>query len=167
MRQAIRLLSIGSICFASCAFNFAQIAPAKTADAASAFETFKSLQGHWAVYSGNKALPVEVTYDLGSRDSIVTEQFGKELSVIYPDGPNLQMTHFCNAGNHPRLRWQQSGSPGTFEFDTFDVTNLRTPNADHVQRIIHRILDGSHLELQIVWKKNRGEATERYILIRK
>lgn len=31
-------------------------------------------------------------------------RYSKELSVIYRDGENLLLTHFCNAGNQPRLR---------------------------------------------------------------
>lgn len=44
-----------------------------------AFETFKGFEGKWAIRSGQKDLPIEMTYESGSKGSIVTEQFGKEL----------------------------------------------------------------------------------------
>ena len=39
-----------------------------------AFETFKGFEGKWAIRSGKKALPIEMTYESGSKGSIVTEQ---------------------------------------------------------------------------------------------
>lgn len=50
------------------------------------FETFKGLEGRWAIQSEGKTLSIEMTYAAGSKGSIVMEQFGKELSVIYRDG---------------------------------------------------------------------------------
>ena len=38
-----------------------------------AFETFKGFEGKWAIRSGQKTLPIEMTYESGSRGSIVTE----------------------------------------------------------------------------------------------
>jgi hypothetical protein len=69
--------------------------------AESAFDLFKSLKGTWTVKSGNKTLPFKMTYDTRSKNSIVTEYFGSELSLFYRDGATLRMTHFCNAGNQP------------------------------------------------------------------
>jgi hypothetical protein len=63
-----------------------QAASTAMADSDAAFEAFKSLKGRWAIQSGGKAITTVMTYDVGSKDSIVTEQFGKELTVIYRDG---------------------------------------------------------------------------------
>ena len=116
--------------------------------------------------SGGKTITTVMTYDVGSKDSIVTEQFGKELTVIHRDGQDLQMTHFCNAGNQPRLRLKKSRSPGLFEFEMFDITNLRKPDKAHVQKIIYRIVDDKHMELEIVWKKGDSSESEKYALTR-
>jgi len=74
------------------------------ADTGSAFKILQDLKGRWSINAGDKVLPIEMTYDSGSKGSIVTEQFGKELAVIYKDGDRLLMTHFCNAGNQPRYQ---------------------------------------------------------------
>ena len=132
----------------------------------SAFETFNGFEGKWTIRSGQKALPIEMTYDSGSKESIVTEQFGKELSVIYLDGENLLMTHFCNVGNQPRLRLKEGGQPGVLEFDMFDITNAKTPGDAHVQKIIYKVVDDKHLELEIVWRKGNSEESEKYSLTR-
>jgi len=129
-----------------------------------AFQTFKSLQGKWAIQSGGKTQPIEMTYEVGSKGSIVTEQFGKELSVIYRDGQSLLMTHFCNAGNAPRLRLRDSSQPRVMEFEAFDVTNLKSADAAHVERIIYKIVDDKKMDLEIVWLEGKSEKPEKYTL---
>jgi len=128
------------------------------------FEVFKSLQGQWAISAGDKTLPFHMIYALGSNGSIVTEQFGKELSVFYSDNGNLLMTHFCNRGNQPRLRLKEGGAARRYEFDIFDITNLKNPSDDHVQAIIYEIVDPQHIHLKIVWKKGDRQESEKYVL---
>jgi hypothetical protein len=131
-----------------------------------AFEAFKGFEGRWAIRSGQKTLPIEMTYEIGSKGSIVTEQFGKELSVFYRDGQSLLMTHFCNAGNQPRLRLRENPRPGVFEFQMFDSTNLQSADADHVERVVYRLIDDKTIDLEIVWKNGKSEESEGYTLIR-
>jgi len=128
------------------------------------FEVFKSLQGQWSTRAGDKTLPFHMTYDLGSNGSIVTEQFGKELSVFYSDKDKLLMTHFCNQGNQPRLKLRGGGAARRYEFDMFDITNLKDLSDDHVHTIIYEILDPQHISLEIIWKKRYGEESEKYVL---
>ena len=131
-----------------------------------AFETFRGFEGKWAIRSGQKTLLIEMTYEVGSKGSIVTEQFGKELSVFYRDGQSMLMTHFCNAGNQPRLRLKENGRPGVFEFEMFDITNLQSADADHVDRVVYRIIDDKTIDLEIVWKHSNSEESEKYTLTR-
>ena len=105
-------------------------------------------------------------YEVGSKESIVMEQFGKELSVIYVDGENLLMTHFCNAGNQPRLRLKKGGQPGVLEFEMFDITNLKDASTPHVERIVYKVTDGTRMTLEIFWKKGQSEESEKYTLSR-
>ena len=131
-----------------------------------AFATFKSLNGRWAIESNGKTLPIEMRYEVGSKESIVMEQFGEELSVIYLDGENLLMTHFCNAGNQPRLRLKKVSQPGGLEFEMFDITNLKDASTPHVERIVYKIIDGRRMTLEIFWKKGQSEESEKYTLSR-
>jgi len=86
--------------------------------------------------------------------------------VFYQDGESLVMTHFCNAGNQPRLRLKQGSAGGRFEFETFDVTNLVGSSAPHVQRMVYKMVNERHVELEIVWKNGKGESSENYTLVR-
>ena len=144
----------------------AKTLPAALGGSETAFETFKGFEGKWAV-EWQKTLPFEMTYESGSKGSIVTEQFGKELSVFYRDGQSLLMTHFCNAGNQPRLRLEgRITDRGVFEFQMFDITNLQGADADHVERVVYRIIDDKTIDLEIVWKKAKSEESEKYTLTR-
>ncbi len=46
-----------------------------------AFDVFKEFKGTWTIQAGEKTLPFKMTYDAGSKDSIVTELFGKENTL--------------------------------------------------------------------------------------
>jgi len=144
----------------------AQMASASADTGDAAFDAFKHLQGAWAIQSNGKLLTIEMTYDVASKESIIAEHFGKELSVFYRDGNNLLMTHFCNAGNQPRLRLKANNPLGRYEFEMFDITNLPSPSTAHVERIIYTIADDKHLELEIVWKNAETEGSEKYTLTR-
>ena len=144
-----------------------QYASVAFGSADSAFESFKGLKGKWSIQSEGKPLPIEMTYDDGSKNSIVTEQFGKELSVIYRDGKDLLMTHFCNAGNQPRLKLRTSSTPRRLEFETFDITNLKNESSAHIQKIIYKKIDDRNFDLEILWKKGSSFESEKYRLSKK
>lgn len=132
-----------------------------------AFVLFQSLKGSWEIQSEGKKLSIEMTYDVGSRDSIITEQFGKELSVFYKEGDKLLMTHYCNVGNQPHLKLKDSKKADYFEFETVDVANLIKPEDAHVQKIIYTIIDKKHIDLELVWKIGKKQESEKYKLTRK
>lgn len=148
---AVAVLLMGQMAFAA-------------SDAGAAFEAFRSLQGSWAIQSNGKRLPIDMTYDVGSKNSIITEHFGKELGVFYRDGSDLLMTHFCNAGNQPRLRLKENSHAGRYEFEMIDITNLVSPSAPHVQRIVYTFADDKHFDLEIIWKNAESESSEKYTL---
>ena len=159
----MREIMLVCLSFASC-FHLCNEAQAQPTNA---FDFFKSLKGSWNIQSGNRALPIKMTYDLASKDTIVTESFGKELSVFYPDGNDLMMTHFCNAGNHPRLKLKKTSSSTLFEFEMVDITNLNASrDGAHVQRITYTLMEPDKLDLKIVWKRGEKEESENYVLTR-
>jgi len=132
----------------------------------SAFDALKSLQGNWAIQSEGKPLTIQMSYDTGSKGSIVTERFGKELSVFYRDGENLMMLHFCNAGNQPHLRLESTSEASLLKFQTIETTNLSSPDAPHVQEMIYRFVSPDTIKLEIVWQKGESRQSEKYQLTR-
>lgn len=138
-----------------------------TADPKSNLDTFKALKGVWSIKEGDKLLPIEMTYDLGSRDSVVTEHFGKELSVFYINKNELWMTHYCNRGNQPRLKLVPSKSVSQLEFEMIDISNLESSEDPHVQTVIYTMSDPTHLSLELVWKIGSQSKSEKYNLTKK
>ena len=136
------------------------------AGSATAFNIFKHLQGTWSITSHNKLIATQMTYDTGSRGSIVTEQFGKELSVFARDGSRLIMTHYCSAGNQPRLRLKDGTPPGVFDFVMFDITGLDSPKDPHVQEVIYRMTGPDSMTLSLIWTGEGTGAPEDYVLTR-
>src|SRR3989442_742256 len=96
------------------------------------FEKMKSLVGEWAGKSdgGNS---VTVSYKLVSSGTALMETLdpGGEfemVSLYHPDGDRLMMTHYCAAGNQPRMRSaKSSGDSTTISFSYVDPTNLSGP----------------------------------------
>ena len=148
--------------FLFCALQGCLLAQAQSTNA---LDVFKSFKGSWTITSAGKKFPLKMTYDLASKNSVVTEYFGKELSVFYLDGDRLLMTHYCNAGNHPRLKLIKSNDPKNFEFEMIDITNVKDETKEaHVQSISYRIMAQDELGLRIVWRQGKQEKTESYVL---
>jgi hypothetical protein len=129
-------------------------------------DSFKKLQGTWSIQTGGRTLNIQVTYQLASKDTVVTEQFGRELSVFAMDGTTLSMTHYCNIGNQPRLRLKPQNPHNVYEFDLVEVISPTNAPADHVERVIYEFLSDRRIDLRIIWWHPSGEETEQYLLER-
>ena len=127
-----------------------------------AFNTFKGFRGKWVIQSTGKTLPIEMTSTVGSNGSIVTEQFGKELSVIYRNGQESSHDPLLQRRQPATLAPKgKRGGPGLFEFDMFDITNLKNEDAAHVEKITYTVTDDKKIALEIVWKEGTSETSEK------
>ena len=67
------------------------------------------------------------------------------ISMIHLDGPNrLLLTHYCGAGNQPRMQADISPDGKTITFNYVDATNLSSPDAGHMTRMVLTMLDDNH-----------------------
>lgn len=76
----------------------------------------------------------------------MSEIVGKEdmISMFHMDGSRLLLTHYCAVGNQPRMQASVSPDGKTFTFTYVDATNLASPEAGHMQRMILTLLDENH-----------------------
>jgi hypothetical protein len=126
-------------------------APAALAQsgAQKSFDQLKSLSGNWEG-KDSQGMPLQVTFrDTAGGSALMSEIHGhgpeNMISMFHLDGPNrLILTHYCGSGNQPRMQAAASPDGKTFTFDCFDATNLATPDAGHMQRVVFTIVDANH-----------------------
>lgn len=139
MNKPIRLVILAAIALAA-ATTFAQT------DAQKAFSAVKNLPGTWDGQTSEGDI-VQVNFKTVSRGSaVVSEILGKEdmISVFHLDGSRLLMTHYCAIGNQPRMQASLTPDGKTITFDYVDATNLATPDAGHMRRMVLTVLDENH-----------------------
>ncbi|QDV38783.1 hypothetical protein [Tautonia plasticadhaerens] len=105
----------------------------KGIDAPAAFDLLKSLVGTWEQRDGENSFVI--TYRLTANDSAVVETYGpgteyEMLSVYHLDGDQLRMTHYCAAGNQPRVILDQDASSPEALVFAFDGGSNLDPAKD-------------------------------------
>jgi hypothetical protein len=115
------------------------------------FDSVKALAGNW---EGKTQMsdPVQVSFRLTAGGSavmseIVSQMNGKSedmITMFNMDGDRLLLTHYCEAGNQPRMKASASADGKTLTFDFLDATNLSSPDAPHMHRVVFSFIDGNH-----------------------
>ena len=129
------------------------------------FERMKSLVGQWKGTSIN-GKPATVTYTLVSDNSALMERLAvggesEKVTMYYPDGDHLMMTHYCSAHNQPRMRSQSVSSEiKKITFDLVDVTNLSSPDAGHMKKLVLTFADRDHMTQEWTWTQQGKEGIE-------
>ena len=128
------------------------------------FERMKPLAGQWTGTS-SEGKPVVISYALVSDGSALVERIhtGSEpgmVTVYHPDGDRLMMTHYCSLHNQPRMRTKPvPGEGGRLEFDFVDATNLPSPDAMHMHRLVVTFQDEDHFAQEWTWREGGKEGT--------
>jgi hypothetical protein len=113
------------------------------------FDQLKSLTGSWQG-KNTQGKTVQVSFrDTAGGSALMSEIQGhgpeNMISMFNLDGPNrLLLTHYCGAGNQPRMTGSASPDGNTITFDFLDATNLATPDAGHMQRVVFTVIDANH-----------------------
>ena len=121
------------------------VAPAQS-DAQKAFEKMKTLAGSWdgSIMGLTTHITIRVT---SSGNAILHEATGpgrpdNPITMFYVEGDRLLLTHYCDAGNRPRMVGKISADGKTVEFDFLDVSG-RTERGmmDHM---VFTMIDADH-----------------------
>lgn len=140
--------------------------------AVAGFEKLKSLVGEWQG-AGTDGKMRTATYQLLSGGTAVMETLLPDgepsmVTVYYIDGDRLMMTHFCSAGNQPRMR--AAGAAGEIQkldFAFLDATNLPKPTAGHIHHLRLVFQDQLHFTQTWTWRENEKETRDTFSFIRK
>ncbi len=121
--------------------GFAQSAAQKS------FEQLKSLAGSWdGTVDGQ---PMHVTLRVTSMgNALMHEMKGAgpddPITMFNLDGDRLMLTHYCDAGNQPRMAAKVSPDGKTIVFDFLEATNLQSSQMGHMQRVTFTFIDANH-----------------------
>jgi hypothetical protein len=164
MTKSIRVLMLALLCFAAAA-AFSQT------DAQKAFASAKALSGNWEGRASD-GKPLQVTFKTTANGSAVLSEIlvpnEDMVSMIHLDGPNrLLLTHYCASGNQPRMEAKFSPDGKVMTFNFIDATNLASPDAGHMQRVVLTIVDENHHTEEWTFLDHGKEMKELFDLHRK
>jgi len=140
-------------------------------DAQKAFATIKSMPGTWEGKTSH-GQTVQVTFQSISNGTAVMSEIDGEhshdmISMFNLDGDGrLLLTHYCSAGNQPRMQASVSPDGKTFTFNFVDATNLASPDAGHMQQMVLTVLDDNHQTENWVFVDHGTERREFFDLRR-
>jgi hypothetical protein len=160
MRKALVLVS---------GLMIALVSMASDKGAAPTFEQLKSLAGTWEG-KGPEGKMYTSTWAPVSGGSVMMERMQSDdmVTMYHLDGARLMMTHYCGAKNQPRMVAEISPDGKTISFNFLDATNLASPNAGHMRRMIMTLEDADHFSQQWFFRDGgKDQTTEAFRYTRK
>lgn len=135
------------------------------------FDTLKLLEGTWEG-KNHQGQPLEVSFRTTAGGSALMSEIhghGKEnmISMIHLDGDRLLMTHYCGAGNQPRMRATMAPDGKSVAFDFVDGTNIPSPDAGHMNHVVFGMPDANHHTEEWTFLDHGKEMKEVFELHRK
>lgn len=131
--------------------------------AKAAFDRFKKLEGKWRGKS-TKGWEEAVNFKTIAQGSVVVENsFDAHpnetmMTMFHMDNERLVLTHYCVAGNQPRLaatEFEEDGRKITFTF--LDGTNLPSRDKGHMDKAVFQFLDDNHVTSRWTWYQDGKE----------
>jgi hypothetical protein len=144
---AMVLLSLSSVAFAQ--------SDAPKSDAQKSFDQLKTLAGSWegilktyppqAEVDGKRAQASLRVTSMGNAIVHEMKMDGRPddpITMLYMDNDRLTLTHYCDAGNRPRMVAKPSSDGKTVEFDFADVSG--STQYGHMHHALFTIVDANH-----------------------
>ena len=139
-------------------------------DAQKAFEKLKSLAGSWQ--GGFMGMPVQITIRVTSSGNAILHEGTSSgmpdnpITMLYVDGDRLLLTHYCDAGNRPRMVAKVSPDGKTVEFDFLDVVG--STRYGNMHDAVFTVIDVNHHTEVWTWMDPEGKPVHvRFDLQRK
>jgi hypothetical protein len=150
----------------------AVIAPglASAADTNPAWDKMKSLVGTWQGTAEGR--PVSVTYTLVSNGTSLMESLTGDhdtnmITMYAPDGGSILATHYCAAGNQPRMRAKApAGDVKSLDFQFVDATNTGAA-PELMKRLVVTFQDPNHFTQSWTSSTEGKEQTTDFVYSRK
>jgi hypothetical protein len=139
-----------------------------------ALEPIKKLEGTWTgqAVSGTEKMDARVTYKVTASGSAVMEIMDPggeyEMVTMYTaDKDGLVLTHYCGAGNQPRMRARKGAVSNQIAFEFAGGANL-DPRRDQFMHDVKLVfVDDDHLHTEWTsWRNGKAEGTMVFELAR-
>jgi hypothetical protein len=135
---------------------------APKSDAQKSFDQLKTLAGTWHASvttdppmkeMGNGAM-ADISLRVTSRGNALVHEMGEAgkqddptkydhpVTMFYLDNDRLVLTHYCDAGNRPRMAARTSPDGKTLEFDFLDVAG--NTQYGHMEHAVFTFIDANH-----------------------
>lgn len=139
-----------------CTLAFAQ------SDAQKSFDKLKTLAGTWkgsvttdlpGAKTGMDDQPMYVSFRVTSRGNALVHEIKQPgtpddlkkddpITMFYLDGDRLLLTHYCDAGNRPRMTGKMSADGKSVEFEFLDVAG--STKYGHMHHGVFTMIDANH-----------------------
>jgi hypothetical protein len=93
---------------------------------------------------------IQARYELVSDGHVLVEHLtiagvhDNMVTTYYLDGDKLGLTHYCAAGNQPRMESKGINADGTIRFDFAGAANLASPRDKHMHSVLVHLIDNDH-----------------------
>jgi hypothetical protein len=139
-------------------------------DASKTFDQLKSLSGMWEGKAPDgKVVKVSFRSTAGG-SALVSEILGEGpenmITMFHMDNSRVLMTHYCGAGNQPRMQATASPDGKTITFNFVDATNLSSPKAGHMAHLVITMADAEHHSQDWTFVQDGKETKEHFELTR-
>jgi hypothetical protein len=131
-------------------------------DAQKTFDKLKTLAGNWEgpvtlsppVPEMSSDKPLHISMRVTSRGNALVHEmqeagtpedptkYDHPVSMFYLDSDRLMLTHYCDAGNRPRMVSKSSPDGRTIEFDFLDVAG--GTQHGHMHHALFTMIDATH-----------------------
>ncbi len=139
-------------------------------DAKKSFDQLRALQGTW---TGKNAAGNVLTVDFrdtAGGSALLNEIHGQGpenmVTMFNLDNDRLLMTHYCSAGNQPRMVASVSPDGKTFTFNFLDATNITPSQPGHMVKAVFTVVDANHHTEDWTFKAGDKEMHEHFDLQR-
>src|ERR1700682_104838 len=129
--------------------------PVAQSDALRSFDKLKTLAGSWEGHvttvpqeAAIEGKLMQVSFRVTSMgNTLMHEMTGAgrpddPITMLYLDGDRLLLTHYCDAGNRPRMAGKMSSDGKTVEFEFLDVAG--STQYGHMHHAVFTFLDANH-----------------------
>jgi len=152
MKSLPLILSV--VLMALCTAAFAQ-SDAQKSDAQKSFDELKTLAGSWEGHVTTVPQQADVegklmhvslrATSMGNalmHEMTIAGRMDDPITMLYLDGDRLLLTHYCDAGNRPRMVGKMSPDGKTVEFDFLDVAG--STQYGHMHHAVFTNVDADH-----------------------